>query len=85
MAMLMLSLPVVGAQAQQNAGGKLLSDTRWREQSYGVSLLPPLDCKLIEQTGDHYLLRMVNAQVPYQITVAVKRSQIGSASCRDRV
>lgn len=65
---------VAAAQAQQDAD-KLLSDTRWQDQAFGVSLLPPLDCKMIEQTGDDYLLRMVNAQMPYQITVAVRRSR----------
>ena len=36
----------------------LLSGTRWQENAYGLSLLPPTDAHLTEGTGDKHVLRI---------------------------
>lgn len=36
----------------------LLSNERWRENSYGLSLLPPLDSRLLEMSADDAVLRI---------------------------
>ena len=51
----------------------LLSDQTWQEQTYGVSLRPPLGSKLYELSADDAVLRIVG-DPGYSIKVSVKQS-----------
>lgn len=65
----MLQLPARGADSD------LLDSQRWSERAYGVSFQPPLNAKMIEQTADNCLVRILDGAARYQITVNVKRSR----------
>ncbi len=73
----MFTLVVVLATlfAGQSALGQRLAEERWSEKRYGISLRPPLGAKLLEQTGDDYLLRILDPAGLYQITIAARQSR----------
>jgi hypothetical protein len=60
--------------ASIHAEPRALSDTRWRDEGYGVSLRPPVDTRHIEQTADQYMLRIFDDDGQFHIAVTVKRS-----------
>lgn len=51
----------------------LLSNERWSEHSYGISLRPPLGCNLVERTSDDAVLRILG-DAGYRISVYVRKS-----------
>lgn len=51
-----------------------LDTQRWSERKYGVSLQPPLGAHLLRQTADDHLVRIIDGEKRFQITVAVRRS-----------
>ena len=51
-----------------------LSDERWHDRAYGLSVRPPIDAREVRQTADDALVRFVDRDKRYQLTVAVKRS-----------
>lgn len=73
------------ARAQVTAktdGSSLLSNERWRENSYGLSLLPPLDSRLLEMTADDAVLRIAGRAGGGTYTFKVfikKRREVGDA------
>lgn len=64
----------VWAMAQDQQAENLLDSERWVDETYGLSLRPPLGTKLIEQTGDDALLRIIDADKRYSMSVAVRRA-----------
>lgn len=71
-AVLLLLASTMPAPAQD---ANLLDSERWADRKYGVSFLPPLGAKLLDTTGDDALVRVLDEQARYQITVSVKRSR----------
>ncbi len=69
---LALLVVLIGAAA---TGARELDETRWRDNAYGLSLRPPVGTQLIEQTGDTYLVRILDRQGRFQIAASVKRSR----------
>jgi hypothetical protein len=53
----------------------LLDTDRWADRKYGISFRPPLNAKLIGQTADDALVRVLDSQNRYQITISVKQSR----------
>lgn len=73
---MLLGLVLSGtAAAADEDKGRQLDETRWRDQAYGLSLRPPLGSRLIEQTGDAYLVRILDQQGRFQMAASVKRSR----------
>lgn len=54
------------------AGAQTLSDERWREGGYGVSLLPPQRAQIIEHTSDGALAKFIVGD-DYYISVAIRQ------------
>ena len=83
-----LSLPVVAAWISAwvmvllitpvHADTTLLGTKRWREHSHGVSLLPPLGSRLISQTADDAITRIVG-DTGYSINLYIKKSSVDLA------
>ncbi|MCX5659920.1 MAG: hypothetical protein NTW19_09385 [Planctomycetota bacterium] len=52
---------------------KLLSNERWTEHSWGVSLRPPLGCNLVERTSDDAVLRVLGDS-GYRVSLYIRKS-----------
>ncbi len=55
-----LLLGAVSAHAADPTGQ--LSAERWREQAYGISFLPPVNSRMVQQTGDLAIVRCIHDQ-----------------------
>lgn len=53
----------------------LLDTERWRENKYGVSFLPPVGSKVVRQTADEALVRIVGKEPAYEIAIDVKQAE----------
>lgn len=53
----------------------LLGTKRWQEHSHGISLLPPLGSRLISQTADDAITRIVG-DTGYTINMYIKKSSV---------
>lgn len=62
-----------GAFAEPDDPTDLLDTKRWRENKYGVSFMPPLGSKVVRQTADEQLVRVMSNSPPYEISIDVKR------------
>lgn len=63
------------APAAHAPGGKLLSQQRWQDHSYGVSIRLPVDAQTMRQTADDCLIRIADNRGTYGMTLSVKRSR----------
>jgi hypothetical protein len=61
------------AAAPAKSGPDPLALERWSERSYGISLRPPLGSRLMEQTGDESILRIVGANGEYTCSMSIKK------------
>jgi len=52
-----------------------LADRRWSEQKFGLSLKPPVNSRMIQQTHDDYLVRFIDGDRAFQLTAMMKRSR----------
>lgn len=67
--------PGAAADAPLPAGPPIkLSDVRWQEYAYGLSLLPPEDCRLVRKTAAEHLLSITDETERYVVNVKVSRS-----------
>lgn len=62
------------SQTEQAQDDQLLSTELWSEQSYGLSLRPPLGSKLLRETFDELLLR-IHGDDGYVIALSIKKTQ----------
>lgn len=58
-----------------SAKGRGLSDERWSDKAYGLSLKPPLGVRMLSQTADDYLLRIADEGGLFNMSVSVKQSR----------
>ena len=68
----MACLAEVGLAAARQAVP--LSDQPWQDRAYGLSVRPPVDTKQVRQSADDALVRFIDRDERYQLTVSVKRS-----------
>jgi len=68
-------LGLLAATAAAQDSRDLLDSERWTDRRYGISLLPPIGAKLLGTTGDDYIVRILDQQARYQMTVGVKQSR----------
>ena len=69
-----LMLLVLGSTVWAASPRKLSSQV-WQEQTYGISLHPPQGTDLVQKTADDYLLRIVDKNRAFRISLSVKRSR----------
>jgi hypothetical protein len=67
----LIAAPLTLAQSASD----LLDTKRWRERTYGISLLPPVGAKLIQQTGADHLLQIIDGKIGYAMSVSIERSK----------
>ena len=64
---------MTGLAPSVHADVTLLGTKRWREHSHGISMRPPLGSRLISQTGDDAIMRIVG-DAGYTINMYIKKS-----------
>lgn len=68
------SAPAATTAAPAGQGGDPLSSQRWISEGHGLSLRPPLGARVLEQTADDAVARIVG-KPPYTITIYLRRSE----------
>ncbi len=71
----LIILLAASAMAQQTFPPRELRTTAWQDQAHGISIHPPLGTKLVKNTGDQYLLRIIDEAKQFQITLALRQSR----------
>jgi hypothetical protein len=64
-----------GEEPAANPGAALLSNERWIDRTYGLSLLPPAGTRTVTQTVDDYVMRMADDQGVYTMSLSVHHSK----------
>jgi hypothetical protein len=65
---------LAAAQPAEQVPPRDLADPPWQDKAHGISVRPPIGTRLVEQTADDYLLRIIDEAGKFQITVALKKS-----------